>query len=128
MNEPIEHFRANIERVRNLGSLHRILDLQTIDALDISDILRAEIVLTVSAFDHYVHEIARIGMLEAYKGNRQPTPAFLRFQISMANVLRGMADPTDDDWLEQEIRTRHGYQSFQQPDQIADAIRMVSDM
>ena len=30
-------------------------------------------------------------------------------------------------WLEYEVRERLGYQSFQQPDKIADAIRLISD-
>jgi hypothetical protein len=30
-------------------------------------------------------------------------------------------------WLEDEIRERLGYQSFQQPDKIADAIRLICD-
>jgi hypothetical protein len=30
-------------------------------------------------------------------------------------------------WLEREIRDRHSYQSFQQPDKIAEAIRLISD-
>ena len=128
MNEAIEQFRVNIERVRNLGSLGSILDLQTTDALDTSDILRAELVLAVSAFDHYIHEISRIGMLEIYRGNRPQPSAFLRFQVSMSSVLQGIAESTSDDWLEQEIRMRHGHQSFQQPDQIADAIRLISDV
>jgi hypothetical protein len=34
----------------------------------------------------------------------------------------------DDDWLNYEIRTRHGRQSFQHPDKIADAIRLISDV
>ncbi|MCX2971959.1 hypothetical protein OSB71_24420, partial [Streptomyces sp. JHD 1] len=31
-------------------------------------------------------------------------------------------------WLEQEIREQHGYLSFQQPDKVADAFRLVSDV
>jgi hypothetical protein len=31
-------------------------------------------------------------------------------------------------WLEDQIRTQHGYLSFQQPDKVADAIRLVSDV
>lgn len=30
-------------------------------------------------------------------------------------------------WLEDEVRDRLGYQSFQQPEKIADAIRLISD-
>ena len=76
MQAAIEQFRVNVERVRNLGAVERALSVQTTNALDLSDILRTEIVLVVSALDHYVHEITRLGMLDIYRGNRKPSTAF----------------------------------------------------
>ena len=32
----------------------------------------------------------------------------------------------NDDWLEEQIRTSHGHLSFQNPDNIADDIRLIS--
>ena len=103
------------------------MNAQTTTALDSSDILRAELVLAVSALDHCVHEIVRLGMLDAYKGTQQRTRSFQRFQVSVSSVSQAVADPTNEDWLEQEIRIRHGYQSFQSYRSIADAIRLVSE-
>ena len=39
MQAAIDQFRRNIQRVRNLGSLHQVLTSQTTPALDLSDIL-----------------------------------------------------------------------------------------
>lgn len=128
MQAAIEQFRANIERVRDLGAVERALSVQTTNALDLSDILRAEIVLVVSALDHYVHEITRLGMLDIYRGNRAPSPAFARFNVSMASVLLVASNRGNESWLEREIRNRHGHQSFQRPDSIADAVRMFADV
>ncbi len=82
----------------------------------------------VSALDYYIHEIVRLGMLEVYRGTRPETSAFLRFQISLERVRQVVSDPTSDDWLENEIRERHSWRSFQQADHIADAIRLISDI
>lgn len=128
MQSAIDQFRENIARVRNLGAIHKTLKTQTTGAIDLSDILRATLVMVVSALDHYVHEIARIGMLEVYHGNRPETPAFLKFNISLESVCLGIATPTGDDWLDNEIRTRHSWRSFQRADRIADAIRLISDV
>lgn len=127
MQEAIEQFRANIERVRNLGALAQTLNIQTTAALDFSDILRAELVLAVSALDHFVHEMVRLGMIDTYRGNRQRTPHFERFQVSISSVSQAFSAPANVDWLEQEIRSRHGHRSFQRYDNIADAIRLISD-
>jgi hypothetical protein len=127
MRAAIDQFRTNIERVRNLGTIFKALESQTTGILDLSDILRAELVLAVSALDHYIHELVRQGMVETYHGHRIQTPAYLRFQVSLESSLQGIATPTSDDWLQDQISERHGYQSFQHPDKIAAAIRLVSD-
>lgn len=128
MQAAIDQFRINIERVRNLGAIYEVLRGQTTTILDLSDILRAELVMVVSVLDHYIHEIVRLGMLEAYSGNRIQTPAFLRFQVTLESALHGISTPTSDSWLENQIRTRHSYQSFQYPDNIANAIRLISEV
>ena len=127
MRAAIDQFRVNIGRVRNLGTLYKVLRSQTTDALELSDMLRAELVLAVSALDHYVHEIVRLGMLRTYRGGHVQTPAFLRFQVSLESTLAGIAAPASDGWLVDQITTCHGYQSFQSPDRIAKAVRLISD-
>lgn len=127
MQAAIDQFRVNIGRVRNFGTMYKILSAQTTQVLDLSDILRAELVMAVSALDQYIHGLVRLGMLEAYSGHRVQTQAFLRFQVALGGALQGISAPTSADWLEEQIRTRHGYQSFQHPDNIAGAIRLISD-
>jgi hypothetical protein len=128
MQSALDQARANIGRVRNLGAIHKALNAQTTGAIDLSDMLRAELVLGVSALDHFVHELVRLGMLEVYRGNRAQTPAFLRFTVSLESVLQGIAAPGDEGWLENEIRTRHGRQSFQNANNIANAVRLISEV
>ena len=126
MQTAIGQFRVNIVRVRDLGSLSRILDSQTTQALDFSDVLRSEFVLAVSALDYFIHEIVRLGMLDIYRGNRPRTPAFQRFQVSMSSIEDAISDSHSDTWLEQEIINRHSYQSFQTYENIAGAVRLIS--
>lgn len=65
---------------------------------------------------------------EIYQGLRPEPPAFSRFQISLGTARDGWKNPPDFEfYLEDEIRQRHSYKSFQQPDSIADAIRLISD-
>jgi hypothetical protein len=123
----IEQFRENIARARHLGAIYQILSAQTTAALDLTDILRAELVMVVSALDYYVHEIVRLGMLESYQGKRNKTIQFLSFSVSLENTLRSISTPDDTTWLEETIRQKHSYQSFQQADKIAEAIRLISD-
>ena len=113
-----------MSRVHNFGSLAITLDARTTDPLILCDLLRAELALAVSALDYFVHEIARMGMLEVHSGSRQSTTHFQRFQITIANVADAVADPNNNNWLEREIITQHSRISFQSYGSIADAVRI----
>ncbi len=126
MHRAIQQFRSNIERVRALGGLYEALSRLTTPAVDSTDILRAQIVLAVSALDHYIHELTRLGMLEVFNGLRAPTIAFGRFQVTLDATMAAMAGSGGSSWLETEIREKHGYLAFQHPDKVADAIRLFS--
>lgn len=128
MQSALDQFHVSIDRVRDLIAIHNSVKAQSTSALDLSDILRAALVLSVSALDFYVHEVVRLGMLEIHQGLRPEPPAFSRFQISLGSAREGLSVALNlDYWLEDEIRQRHTYKSFQQLGSIADAIRLISD-
>lgn len=119
-------FKVNLGRARDLQLLYAALSARPAGVLDPADILRAAIVAAVSALDHFVHEITRIGMLEIFDNRRPKTDAFGQFTVTMESVLAGVPASGTPQWLEDEIRKQHGWVSFQQADKIADAIRLVS--
>jgi len=123
MHNAIGTYRDNISRVKALGGLNQALGSIVTVAIDLSDILRAQHVLAVSALDYFVHEAARTGMLEIFDGKRAPTPAYSRFRISLDSLGSGAVVSRSN--LENEIRTQHSFLSFQHPDRIADALRLI---
>lgn len=125
MQAAIEAFRDCIARVEHLGGLHRATASLMTPAVDLSDLLRAQVVLTVSALDYYIHEVTVLGMVEIFEGRRPATDAFRRFRISLSAAPHGAVTSR---LLENEIRERHSYLSFQQPDKIADALRNISSI
>ena len=82
MQVALEVFRANVRRSRDLIAIFRAMRIQTTQVLDLTEVLRAALVNTVSSFDLFVHELVRIGMLESYSSERAKTKAFLRFQVT----------------------------------------------
>jgi hypothetical protein len=126
MKSALASFAANLQRARDLVSLKAHMAKQATSALNLDDIVRAALVMGVSAFDHFVHEVVRAGMLEIQAAKRAPTDAFLRFSIPLERTQIAMTSPTSVTWLETTIREAHGWQTFQQPDKVADAIRLIS--
>ena len=127
MQNALNDFEVCMQRVRSLHALCISFGNLVTAVVDLSDILRAEIVLAVSALDYFIHELARIGMIECWSGNRAHTDAFNRFQLPIA-VAKGLSNAASSQTLEAEIRTKHSYLSFQLPDRIADAIRLFSNV
>ena len=128
MQAAIDQFRWNLQRVRNFGSLYQILSTQTTSALDLSDLLRAELVMVVSALDLYVHELVRLGMLESLRGQRPQTSQFHDFQVTLGATIQGISTPGSDVWLDDQIRARNNRRTFQNPGDISSAIQLVSNM
>jgi hypothetical protein len=131
MQAALSQFEENIERIKSLIGIYQILDKQTTQVIDSSDILRAAMVFTVSALDKFIHDAARMGMLETFQGKRLETDAYKRFQLSM-NTLSALqrANTLDEKitLLDEEIFERHSWQSFQRPTRIADALRLVTSV
>jgi len=126
MKAALDQFTENLKRARSLTGLAQSLTRLTTDAVDLTDIYRASLVHGVSAVDQFVHEFARLGMLEVYRGNRPLTDSHSSFRVPLSATKAGIADATNDDWLDQTIRDAHSWLSFQHPDKVADAVRLMS--
>ena len=124
MKASIEQFRQNLVHVRNLATIYAELH-QNGSILDLSDILRAEVVLAVSALDNFIHDLVRLGMVEILQDQRKRTKFYQEVKISM-NVVGFNDKPYH--WFEGEIRRRYQEESFQRPDKIADAIKRISEI
>jgi hypothetical protein len=136
MQSALDQFRISICRVRDLISLHNSVKAQSTSALDVSDMLRAALVLSVSALDYYVHEVVTLGMLEIHRGQR-PEPvysanttqsAFSRFQVSLGGARQDRLTAIDiASWLEAELQQAQGYDFLQQSHMISALIPIVSN-
>lgn len=121
-------FKENLKRARELGALAVAVQSLTTSAIDISDLWRAQIVLVVSALDHFIHDLARLGMIESAKGTRPKTDAYLRFDIPLAATESALSGSLHEIWVGETVREKHSWQSFQDPDKLADAIRLMSSV
>lgn len=128
MQSALDHFQLNISYVKNLGTIYDVLKASTTSALDLSDILRAEFVLAVSALDFYIHELVEIGMRESYANRRPHTSMFLNFSVPIGSFFHDTFVLTSHDWLINEVRTKHSFKSFQRPENIAKAIKLISSV
>ena len=129
MQRAFDQFKDNMRYVKELDALFVHLKDTLHLPNDLTDILRAEWVYSVSAMDKLIHEFVRIGMIEAFQGKRVQTSKFASFSIKTNTLLSSLTTtvPPPEYWFEQEIVERHKLLSFQTPEKIADALSFIWD-
>jgi hypothetical protein len=120
-------FRQNLAYARDLVATAVALTSQLTAVISVDDLLRSALVHGVSAFDHFVHEEVRVRMILTQQGLCPPAKGYMRFRVSMSSVDLALTQGGVG-WLEAEIREQHGYLAFQQPEKVADAFRLVTDV
>lgn len=128
---PLNHFESVWNRCAQLSALHGYLAQRVSPILQPDELLRAEWVARVSALDLYVHELVAQRMLEIFEARRSPSPAYLRFQVSNETLNRIRSATTDTEAsaaFDLEIRNHLSCITFQDPEKIADGIRLCSQV
>lgn len=137
MQQAKNQFQENIQRIRELDAVYVHLTENQALGVDLSDLLRAEIVYAVSALDKLVHELVRMGMLEIFEGNRVPTKAYDNFGLSnkvMQQIVKRVKEISEDGidnlqdtpgyWFERHIVEVNKANSFQKPENITKALSL----
>jgi len=127
MHNSYNQFCINIQNIKDLSATIIQIDKLTTTVVDLSDLLRSQIVLSVSALDHFIHSYVRKGMLEIYSGLRPATSQYNRFLIPLEYIASHGTVPSTS-VIEDIIMEKHSYISFQDPDKVAEAIRFISDI
>ncbi|MBS9779985.1 MAG: hypothetical protein KGV51_05090 [Moraxellaceae bacterium] len=131
MNRAKNNFDDSYQRVKHMHSIYLyLLNDVHFSHEHISDILRNEVVAIVSALDKFIHEIIRIGIIEAYNDKRDITKSFENFTLTMGELKRFMDAQEDslkdhNSVLEGIIIKRHGHLSFQDPNKINEALALI---
>ena len=130
MRRARNQFEDNIRHVHELSALYDYLTNTLRLPNDLSDILRSQIVYSVSALDKFIHELVRIGMLQSFTGTRPKTDKFNAFTISMntweqIQISSTLGGHPSEYWFEQEIILKNKTASFQEPAKIADGLSLI---
>lgn len=127
---PIAHFDAVWGRCEQLSALHAFLANNLSAVLRPDEILRAEWVARVSALDLYVHELVAQRMLAIFEGRFPKTAAYSAFRIPTETLdrIRSSTVPSDTSAaFDFEVRKQLGLLTFQDPEKIADGVRLCSN-
>ena len=121
-------FRSLVRDTENVEVLYNYFEKFMAVPVDISDLLRWQWVQCISAFDKFIHDLVRVGMLEIFQGNRVPTPKYKTFQIDMQTYEDMTNNKMDASFIfERKIILKHSFMAFQDPGKVADALSFIWD-
>ena len=127
MHKAKQIFLKSLEQSRELNFLFLYLKDNLLVPLSFDDILRYQIVSTVSAFDKFIHDIIRIGMVDIFNGVRAETTKYASepITIEMYKNLVSATVPPKEAIFEQAIFQRHSKNSYQSPDNVANGLSLI---
>ncbi len=123
-----EVYRQNCIWADGLGQLYLALRPQITKAVDLSDILRAELVFSVSAFDAFIHDLVLTGMGEIFDGTRPRTDSFRQQKKNAAERFNCAVGSLPREAFLFHIQDRNRLVSFQSVKSISAAIRSINNI
>lgn len=128
MKQSYQRFIDLVRDTENVEVLYNYFEKFMALPVDISDLLRWQWVQCISAFDKFIHDLVRVGMLEIFQGNRVPTPKYKTFQIDMQTYEDMTNNKMDASFIfERKIILKHSFMAFQDPGKVADALSFIWD-
>lgn len=133
MIKPIEQFKLHISEIKKMRDLYNFNSQILSPGIDIDGVLRSEIVFIVSALDQYIHQMILDRMIDIILNNRSNPSSFCKLLLgldSLNNILNIVNTGNMTDivpFIEQDIKIKLSWRSFQQPDKINEALKMIND-
>lgn len=128
MRNPKNTWDTNLQNIKRMHWLHEQL-VKIVSAMDISDILRSEYVLIVSAFDCYIHDVVLQGMSDMFFGNKTECKGYTDFCIPMSTVKELLTTPDVSlraSIYNASVKKILSKDSYQSPNSVEYALSMVN--
>jgi len=130
MNRAITQYRYNSNSINELGKLFDLIIKEyPLLKKQAEDILRAQFVMIVSALDCYIHDVVKIGILEIYLGQRISSKNTEKYPINLTILQQIENAPNEQTklaFLENHIQSKNSEDSFQSPQGIEYALKLIN--
>lgn len=132
MQQAINTFKLNMSSVKQIDVIYQYLEQNNVKTIDLSELLRAEIVLSVSALDNFISDVLHLGLVKTFEGNILIPTDFAKpfndFQIDMQTLMQITNAGTScekSSCLSNYIRKVNSKNPYQDPRQIESALILL---
>lgn len=129
MLKAIQLFRSNRSRILDLGAVYDLwIGQAPLLQKQLDEILRAQLVLAVSAFDTFIHDCVRIGIIRQSMTSSTLSNSLKKFPIPFEDlqIINGLATMADKAiYLDGVIKRVNSKDSYQSPTSIEYALGLL---
>jgi len=93
--------------------------------LQYKDILRSQIVFLESAFDFYMHEITKYGMLHIFQGLWMMTPKYNNFNIRLGDVSEALQHTENEGWFLDIVNDTYAEDTFMSSESVIGQLNLI---
>lgn len=123
LNEIIGHFQDNVQIIKDMKNFTMVPENS--NERSIEQILKAQIVFLVSAFDFFMHEVMKYGLVKIYDGNWEKTERYYNIMIPM-RILDGVFhNEADENWFLNFMNKKLSTETIVSFEQIKDAFNQL---
>lgn len=125
LNAIEEHFNENLAFITGLFVIADKL-MKEGNKDQAKEIWRSQLVLLDSAFDFYMHEVIKSGLVNIFHGDwPDKTEKFQNLSFSMDDVEKAIADTDDDTWLKEWINIHYANQTLMSYECFKDSCNLL---
>jgi len=120
-------FKRNIAEAKHLSALHNFLLNGVQLPLSHDDILRAQLVYCVSAFDKLIHDLILDGVVDIYLGNKASTAKYSNEVLPLSTYARMQSAtiPPAEHFFREAMFSKLKTISYQEPSKVADGLSYI---
>lgn len=103
-----EHFKQSIDLIsEQIKALEHGSIIDTV----VDEMMRSQVVFIDSAFDYFIHEVIKLGIINMYNNEWSASNKYYKLQFTMKEIER-VRDDANDDWLKEWIDEKYATETF----------------
>ena len=119
------HFQESLVRIQT--QLDHVEDITKLNEGVAEEIIRSQIVALDSAFDFYLHEIIKLGIVEMYhkEGGFLQTKNYKKLLVPMCVLEQAVIQKGKDDWLKEWINKAYSWKPYMSYESFKEVCHLI---
>lgn len=123
LEDIFNRFTNNIASIKSQFTL--VEKLKAENNLQYKDVLRSQIVFLDSAFDFYMHEVTKYGMMQIFQNKWKKTDKYNNFTIRLGDISDALQYPEQERWLLDIVNDSYAEDTFMSAEAVIGQLKLI---